>query len=144
MISARNIADNLVQVLLRLADLAQHVAHIAGGAQFAADIGGEAQIALGVEPAGLGVRRQLAHDFGKFTEDRLDIARFEPPFPGHADLHYVPGLPRAVSLSEERELVALLRRRAEASGVERLSRAGRITEAAAGAVEARGEHLGIR
>src|SRR5713101_1532479 len=80
--------------VLRFPDLAQHVAHIAGGAQFAADVGGEAQIALGVEPAGLDVGRELAHDLGKLAENRLDVARFEPPFPGHADLRYFPGLPR--------------------------------------------------
>src|SRR2546423_13779693 len=62
-----------VPVGLRQADLAQQVADAARGAQFAPDIGRQAQIALGVEPAGLGVGRQLAHDLGKGAEDRPDI-----------------------------------------------------------------------
>src|SRR5439155_1879827 len=69
---------------LRLTDLAQNLAHIAGGAQFAADIRSQAQIALGIEKPSLGVGRQFPQHFGEGAEDRLDVARFEPPFPGHA------------------------------------------------------------
>ena len=71
-------------------DLAQDVAHIAGGAQFAADIRRKAQIALRIEKAGLGVRRQFAQYFGEGTEDRLDIARFEPLFSGYRAASAVP------------------------------------------------------
>src|SRR6266496_4147876 len=79
---------------LRQADLAQYIADAACGAQFAADIGREPQIAFGVEPAGFGIRRQFAHDLGEGAEDRLDIARLEPPFPGHADLRSSKGARR--------------------------------------------------
>src|SRR6266849_1780130 len=52
--------------------------------------------------------------------------------------------PRPASLSEQRQLVALLRRWTEAAAVERMRYARGEAEPAAGAVEARGEHLGVR
>ena len=73
-----------IPLVMRLADLAQHVADAARSAQLASDIRREAQIAGGVEPTSLGIGRQFAHDFGEGAEDRLDIARFEPSFAGHA------------------------------------------------------------
>src|SRR5580692_1846179 len=49
-----------------------------------------------------------------------------------------------LSLSEQRQLIALLWRRAEQGCVEGVRRARRKTEAAAGAVEAGAEHVGVR
>ena len=68
------------------AHLPQEIAYAAGGSEFAADIGREAQIALGIEPAGLGVGRQLAHDLGEGPENGLDLMRLKPPFFCHAHL----------------------------------------------------------
>src|SRR5438552_2161095 len=58
--------------------------HPPRGAQLARNVGCQTQIALGIQPAGLDIRRQLAHRFGERRENLLDLARSEPPFPGHA------------------------------------------------------------
>src|SRR5208282_5250634 len=67
-----------------LTQLKQQLPYPPCGAQLAGDVGCQTQIALGVEPAGLDIRRQLAHRFGECREDLLDFACSEPPFPGHA------------------------------------------------------------
>jgi hypothetical protein len=36
-----------------------------------------------IEPAGVDIRRQLPHDLGECREDFFELARAEPPVPGH-------------------------------------------------------------
>jgi hypothetical protein len=71
------------RLIAALAELTQQIADATCRAKLAADIGREAQITVGVEKARFSIGRQLAHDFGKGSENRLDLMRFEPPLRRH-------------------------------------------------------------
>ena len=62
----------------------QNLANAPSGTQLACNVGSEPEIALGVEPAGFDIGRQLAHGLRKCRENLLDLSRSEPSFPGHA------------------------------------------------------------
>ena len=105
-----------------------------------------------VEPAGLDIRRQLAHRLGERRENLPHLARIEPPFPGHAahlsglvdgETSTAPAKYRVYGALKQRQLIALLRRGAKPGGVERLRRSLVETELAAGTVEAQPQHVGI-
>jgi hypothetical protein len=115
-------------VALPLPQFQQQLAYPPCSAQFAGDVGRQAQVTLGIEPAGLDIRRQLAHGLGKSRKNFFDLARSEPPFPGHArhlptsfrkSLVQPSGNTEAVvqRRSKKSELIAVLRRRPEAGGV---------------------------
>jgi hypothetical protein len=73
-----------LSVALGLTDLAQQLAHVSGGAQFTADIGGEAKLALRIEPTGLDIGREFAHDLGKRQKDPLELLGIQLSLPRHA------------------------------------------------------------
>jgi hypothetical protein len=70
--------------VVALPQLQQELADAARRSQFERDVRGKAQIAIGIEPAGLGVGRQFAHRLSKSEKDLLDLTRIETPFSGHA------------------------------------------------------------
>ena len=99
---ARTGIDRQSTLVVALPQLLQQLANPPGGAQLARDVWSETQIALGVEPARLHIRRQLAHRLGESREDLLDLARSEPPFPGHAALPDLPDRESSIALAKYR------------------------------------------
>jgi hypothetical protein len=148
-------------IAVALPQLLQQLAHPSGCAQLAGDVGSKAQIALRIEPASLDIRRQLAHGLSESRKNLFDLARSEPPLPGHS--RRLPGLLDGktstafptdqrldyalVSLRpaglKQRQLIALLLRRLEAGGIESLRRPLVEAELAAGSVEAQPQHVGV-
>ena len=108
-------------VAFPLPQFQQQLAYPPCSAQFARYVVRQAQVTLGIEPAGLDIRRQLAHGLGESRENFFDLTCSEPPFPGHArhlptsfrkSLVQLSGNTEAVvqRRSKESELIALLQR----------------------------------